>query len=275
MWLEHNQARGKPDCTGQRFGKLVVLGKGDRLPDRQLWKLQCDCGKVIQKPRGDFDYGKQVSCGCGRKGKGLKDIASQKFGKLTAIRLVSNENNTARWKFRCDCGNSRILSLRQLAKYLRDGIRINCGNSKIHPERYLEYPETPNPYPEDAGKLFVKYLPLTELDYQQINAAVEDEKRDRLIRACWIITYRRSLGEDISELHEARYIRKSLRFASIDVFWERKVEEHGGLLYTANEDKKQIGGAMANLTSLDYPVIQTQGINLLSTKVKRLKFKRY
>lgn len=62
--------KAKPDCAGQRFGMLVVLGKGGRVPDRnstrQLWQMQCDCGKVIEIPRGAFEIKGQVSCGCKR-----------------------------------------------------------------------------------------------------------------------------------------------------------------------------------------------------------------
>ena len=88
-----------PDCTGQRFGRLVVLGKGNKRPRgntyRQLWKLQCDCGNIIEIPRAYFERNKQVSCGCKRK-LGLVgnkrrplDITGKKFGQLTAIAVGS------------------------------------------------------------------------------------------------------------------------------------------------------------------------------------------
>lgn len=56
------------DITGQRFGKLVVLGKGEsKAPGRTAWNCLCACGnkKTI---RGDaLKSGRTTSCGhCSR-----------------------------------------------------------------------------------------------------------------------------------------------------------------------------------------------------------------
>ena len=52
------------DITGKRFGKLVVLGKGEsKGPGRTAWNCICDCGnkKTI---RGDaLKSGSTTSCG--------------------------------------------------------------------------------------------------------------------------------------------------------------------------------------------------------------------
>jgi hypothetical protein len=262
-----------------------VLGEGGRIPDRgsfrQLWRLQCDCGKVIEKPRGDFEISGQKSCGCskGDRGRKYKDIAGLKFGTLTAIARTGKNDSYGKptWLMQCDCGNTREMSLSDIGRHEYSNIRINCRDRTQHPERWLEYPPTPNPYPQEAGNLLVKYLPLTELSYQQIDTAVEDEKRVSLLRAAWIITYRRSLGEEISELYEGRYIRKWLRYCSIDVFWQRKLEENAGFMYDVSGKLRQIGGAMTNLTSNDYPVIETSGINVVMSAnpaSSHLKFRR-
>ncbi len=60
------KARPKKDLTGQRFGRLVVLGLAD-VPDRKgfiFWRVKCDCGteKVIMQ--NNFIYGQTKSCGC-------------------------------------------------------------------------------------------------------------------------------------------------------------------------------------------------------------------
>lgn len=280
----------KPDCSGQRFGRLVVLGKGGKRPRgnsyRQLWELQCDCGKIIECSRGDFENSGQVSCGCKRK-LGLVDnnrrpfnIAGQKFGQLTAIALTGNKvANKPTWLLRCDCGGSREMSLTLIRNNQSGNIRLNCRDRSKHFDRYLEYPATPNPYPEEAGELLKKYLYLTELDYRQIDSEVEDEKRDRLLRAAWIIAYRRQQGEQISELHESRIVRKHLRYCSIDVFWKRKLADQGGILYDVSGSTRKItGGTMTDSTSQNYPAIETQGISMLpiqtSRSSKRLKFRR-
>lgn len=269
--------KAKPDCTGQRFGMLLVLGKGGKIPDRnsyrQLWQAQCDCGTIVELPRGYFECNGQVSCGCKRR-RGLvdnnrrpKDITGKRFGNLTAIELTGKKHNSKpTWFLRCDCGGIREMSLTQLGQ----GNKLNCGAREHLPGSW--YPPAPNPYPTDAGKILKKYLPLTELKYRQIDSAVEDERRDRLIRAAWIITYRKQQGEIISELHVKRIIYKHLRYCSIDVFWKRKLETNGGFLYNASGNKKSIGNTMTDVISNDYPVIETQGIKLLT--VKRKKFLR-
>ncbi|MBD2364458.1 hypothetical protein H6G36_25350 [Anabaena minutissima FACHB-250] len=281
-------SRTKPDPTGQRFGRLIVLGRGSQKPDRnsfrQLWKCQCDCGKVTEITRGCLDGG-QISCGCAKRdvpGRPITDIAGLRFGTLQAIKLTGkkDKNNQPTWLLQCDCGNLCEMSLKSMRLKKFKGIRINCRDRTKHPEHWLHYPPTPSPYPKEAGELLSKYLPLTEIDYQQIDSAVEDEKRDRLLRAAWILTYRRSQGEQLSELYEKHFIQKHLRYCSIDVFWQRKLEAQGGFLYTASNSRKQIGDAMTNLTPLDYPEIELdlRGQNFISADnskpTKRVKFRR-
>jgi hypothetical protein len=274
----------KPDCTGERFGLLVVLGKGSRRPYKntfmQLWKLQCDCGRIIEKPRSDFEHGRQVSCGCspGDRGKNYKDITGFKFGTLTALSLAGKKDASDRptWKMQCDCGNIIELSLSTIRHNQYFSVKINCRDRTLHPERWLHYPPAPSPYPKEAGELVVKYLYLTEVNSRNItDAAVEDELRKVLLRTAWIITYRRSQGEYFTESREKNHIRKSLRFCPITVFWQRKLECMGRILYNP-DGKKHIGSAMTNTTSLDYPEIETQGINFMSANIskKRLKFRR-
>lgn len=280
----------KPDCTGWRFGMFTVLGKGSRASYKKSngktscfikWKLQCDCGTIIELRRHDFDRnrGGQKSCGCLKKlgydnNRRPLDISGQRFGNLSAIQLTGKKDfyNKPTWLFQCDCGNTCEKSLSCLRNYEYYNRRINCGIKASHPERWLHYPLPPIPYPKEAGDLVVKYLHLTSLHYAQIDSAVEDEKRDRLLRGAWIITYRRSQGEEISELYESRIIKKYLRYCSIVVFWRRSLEKKGGLMYDASNIKREIGITMTNITSHDYPVLETQGIKSIPTK--KLKFYR-
>ena len=56
----------KIDLTGQRFGKLVVLGdSGERGSGGSvMWDCICDCGER-SKVRGDgLKSGRSTSCGC-------------------------------------------------------------------------------------------------------------------------------------------------------------------------------------------------------------------
>lgn len=134
-----------------------------------------------------------------------KDLTGVRFGQLTALALTGNKvDSKPTWLLQCDCGGERVLSLSVIRRHLSGNIRLNCGDKSKHLDRWLHYPLTPSPYPDDAAAILTKYLHLTELNYRRIDSAVEDEKRDRLLRAAWIITYRRQhLFEVISELHSA------------------------------------------------------------------------
>lgn len=58
-----------PDLTGQRFGKLTVLGRSERTATRgkrtvKLWECQCDCGTITYKAT-DTLKNESMSC-CAR-----------------------------------------------------------------------------------------------------------------------------------------------------------------------------------------------------------------
>lgn len=55
------------DLTGEKFGNLTVIGRGDNDKSGHVrWKCKCDCGKIKEKPvyARDLKVGKVVSCGC-------------------------------------------------------------------------------------------------------------------------------------------------------------------------------------------------------------------
>lgn len=54
------------DLTGQRIGRLVVIGR-IVLPtktDRAMWRCRCDCGAVLVRSGGNLRRGTVASCGC-------------------------------------------------------------------------------------------------------------------------------------------------------------------------------------------------------------------
>lgn len=293
----------KPDCTGERFGRLVVLGKGEPIKfptyTRYTWRLRCDCGNIINLPRESFDRkgNAQKSCGCLGKSnyahRKPRDITGQRFGSLVAIALTGKKvHRKPTWLLQCDCGNTREMSLTDIRTYLRGNSKLNCYSWSSHPDKYLSYPANPNPYPSDAGKIVAKYLHLTrELCGQntlsanvapksnntfKIDSACEDMRVELLLRASWIITYKRQQGEQIGNYYESCFIRKYLRYASLKVFWQRYVEQYGDSRYTrSGKLRRNIGNVMTHLTLLPYPVKEeTQGNIHSSIYVKKLKFLR-
>lgn len=53
------------DLTGQRFGRLVVIGRaGSDKSNHALWKCRCDCGEIRVVCSGNLLRGMTESCGC-------------------------------------------------------------------------------------------------------------------------------------------------------------------------------------------------------------------
>lgn len=51
------------------------------------------------------------------------DIAGERYGMLVAIELDHISNSRTYWKFRCDCGNVKVIALRSV----RGGDTVSCG----------------------------------------------------------------------------------------------------------------------------------------------------
>ena len=59
---EHS--RKKLDLTGQRYGKLTVLGPAENINGRTAWRCRCDCGQETVVRTLHLRSGHTKSCGC-------------------------------------------------------------------------------------------------------------------------------------------------------------------------------------------------------------------
>lgn len=127
--------KNRIDLTGQKFGKLTVL-KQDKpyITSGGAWKTfwicQCECGNVTSVASQALRKNKTLSCGCykGEKIKevNFKDITGNKYGRLTAIRLLQKEERKTRgynWLCQCECGNY----VHANANKLKTGYTRSCG----------------------------------------------------------------------------------------------------------------------------------------------------
>lgn len=57
-------SRKKLDLTGQRFGKLTVIGPAKNIGKRTAWRCQCDCGGEAVVKTCHLRSGHTMSCGC-------------------------------------------------------------------------------------------------------------------------------------------------------------------------------------------------------------------
>lgn len=134
------------DLTGQRFGRLVVVGYYGKSPSGSaLWNCQCDCGNmtVVTGNNLKTKYSKTMSCGCYRKENSSKinqvDVAGLVFGEVTAIKPTGSTKSKKRiWECMCSCGNKFYTT----ASSLLSGNTKSCGCVKSHNEikirNYLE-----------------------------------------------------------------------------------------------------------------------------------------
>jgi 5-methylcytosine-specific restriction endonuclease McrA len=121
--------------TGQRFGKLLILGEGakDNL-NRFCWVALCDCGNTINAREQGLLAGSLNSCGCLRKEKAitrtnqkLKDafdlVKGRKFNLLTVRKLLPSKDGQSQYRCKCDCGKTIDLKAHWVVK----GRTKSCG----------------------------------------------------------------------------------------------------------------------------------------------------
>lgn len=110
MAMEHwNKGHGFHDLSGQRFGRLVAIGKADRMCGRKCyWDCLCDCGnkKIV---RSDSLVGGTIrSCGCLKREAEVKNFSIVNNHKQTRSPLYNRWNsmiqrcknpNTAAYKY--------------------------------------------------------------------------------------------------------------------------------------------------------------------------------
>lgn len=123
---KRNNPGMRKDLTGNRYGKLVVLGEPKVGERGTIWKCQCDCGNICYKVSTDLVHGNTKSCGCLKADlhSTMNDLTNQKFGELTALYSNKIANDGQRiWHCKCTCGNE--IDVR--AGALRSGKTQSCG----------------------------------------------------------------------------------------------------------------------------------------------------
>lgn len=119
------------DETGKQYGKLTVISQTENRKFGSVkWLCKCECGNYCEVAGDALRQGQTQSCGCLIKERSreanLKNIAGQKFGKLTVLEIdeqTSAEKGRVFWKCQCDCG--KITSI--YSSNLINGITKSCG----------------------------------------------------------------------------------------------------------------------------------------------------
>lgn len=70
-------SRQKIDLTGQRYGRLTVLGPAENIGERTAWRCLCDCGRHTTVKTNQLRSGHTKSCGCMERGPVYVDGTSR------------------------------------------------------------------------------------------------------------------------------------------------------------------------------------------------------
>lgn len=117
------------DLSGQRFGRLVVIGPTDKRKQSCIvWECRCDCGNTAFVPSSLLSNGNTASCGCLRKEyvaeKVKKDLTGQRFGALVVLKpTAERKDRQIVWECQCDCGNTALVK----SSELKQGRTKSCG----------------------------------------------------------------------------------------------------------------------------------------------------
>lgn len=115
---------------GQKFDKLFVDHLDHIENQRRYWYCICDCNgedniRIISTDV--LKSGRSRSCGC-TKSKRISeskfiDLIGKRYGRLIVLSENGVVDNSRNWNCKCDCGNDKIVSTRDL----QSGHVQSCG----------------------------------------------------------------------------------------------------------------------------------------------------
>lgn len=134
--------RDSTDLTGQRFSRLVVLGRTEGSRRRARWWLcQCDCGQVTIACTGDLRAGCRKSCGC-RPPKIIRKCSVNPCTRLVHSRGLCPVHYRAlrlSWNRPCNVGTCRTPA-------------ITYGWCEKHYERWKRHGNPETVLPPNSGR---------------------------------------------------------------------------------------------------------------------------
>jgi hypothetical protein len=108
------------DLTGQRFGMLVALRRGEARLSHTYWWCRCDCGREKEVALSSLKSGDSQSCGCSTA---PEDLTGQRFGRLLVIGPAPSRPRYPKWQCKCSCGRTAVVG----GQNLRNGSNVSCG----------------------------------------------------------------------------------------------------------------------------------------------------
>ena len=105
----------KLDLTGQRFGKLTALHRGERIGGGAAWVCRCDCGQKVVVRSDNLRNGRTKSCGCQRR-KQIAEMTKVRRNNTSSVTGVEWLPRRRRWKASI-CFNKRRYYLGEYALF--------------------------------------------------------------------------------------------------------------------------------------------------------------
>ena len=101
------------DITGQKFGKLTVIGKGGYTATKRksiLWLCRCECGNEVFRTSAHLRQNYNSTCGkCNKIND--EDYINKTYGYWTIISSAKSKSRKKSFLCRCKCGNERVVNL--------------------------------------------------------------------------------------------------------------------------------------------------------------------
>lgn len=107
------------DCTGVRFGKIVVQKMIYSNGQQTRCECLCDCGTVFTTLYSCLKDGNTRSCGC----TSSPNLIGIRFGRLTVVDEVESTTPQRLWMCKCDCGTYTYVH----SYTLTSGHTMSCG----------------------------------------------------------------------------------------------------------------------------------------------------
>ncbi len=215
------------DRTGEKSGRLTILGLGDRKNGRNYWWAICSCKEhnIIQI-RSDA---KTQSCGCIVKERiklvgqqAAKDLTNKRFHKLIALYpLEKRQNGKILWHCKCDCGKEIDVASSSL---INENTK-SCGCIKKETSYFVKNKSNL------VGQKFGHLLVLEETNQRQYEKVVWKCQCD-----CGRIVYLNT-----TTLKNGNNTSCGCAKESLGVFYIKEILKNNNIFYTTEYNIKELG----------------------------------
>ena len=161
-------ARGKiNDLTGNFFGKLVVIGRGEDYitpkGKRHIrWKCLCECGNECISRASDLNSGRKNSCGCLKnehlkdmikENRNKKDISGNTYNNVYVVKKTDKSDSSRRSIYECKCLLCGKI-FETTGRHIETGLVKSCG-CFAKENRMIQFEKNIKPYQVEKTNVYL------------------------------------------------------------------------------------------------------------------------